>query len=258
MKKFLIVGLILSAITIVFVFSNSSFFCVTWDCIEIISDDNGITMVDYKNLWYLNIGKVYNPFAVDDINWFMNNFEDHGDYFLIPFEYDWYYCHLDNECKLEKPFYSCEAQGNALVLSIKKYQETNNEEYLNFADKIFQSFIESPLVENYWFQGFYHRDIGGTYIMNSQLICLLAVYDYYELTNNPMALEIFEKGIVRLENEIDYFTTDGGTTYDKLNDNFKSHEEHPEYLELLNELSDKSKSAKLTQIHLEWLADSKR
>jgi hypothetical protein len=47
------------------------------------------TIVDYKNLFGLNIGKVYNPNFVDDADWFLNsnNYEDHGDYYLIPYRY---------------------------------------------------------------------------------------------------------------------------------------------------------------------------
>jgi len=37
-----------------------------WSDIEYLSDANNNTMVDYKNLFGLNIGKVYNPNFVDN------------------------------------------------------------------------------------------------------------------------------------------------------------------------------------------------
>ncbi|MDW0296522.1 MAG: hypothetical protein QN699_09550, partial [Nitrososphaeraceae archaeon] len=56
-----------------------------WSDIEYLRDANNNTMVDYKNLFDLNIGKVYNPNFVDNADWFLDssNYEDHGDYYLI-------------------------------------------------------------------------------------------------------------------------------------------------------------------------------
>ena len=56
-----------------------------WSDIEYLRDANNNTMVDYKNLFGLNIGKVYNPNFVDNADWFLDssNYEDHVDYFLI-------------------------------------------------------------------------------------------------------------------------------------------------------------------------------
>jgi hypothetical protein len=64
-----------------------------WDDIEYLSDANNNTMVDYKNLFDLNIGKVYNPNFVDNADWFLDssNYEDHVDYYLIPYNYNWYF-----------------------------------------------------------------------------------------------------------------------------------------------------------------------
>jgi hypothetical protein len=63
-----------------------------WDDIEYLRDANNNTMVNYKNLYDLNIGKVYNPNFVDNADWFLDssNYEDHVDYYLIPYNYNWY------------------------------------------------------------------------------------------------------------------------------------------------------------------------
>ena len=56
-----------------------------WSNIEYLSDANNNTMVDYKNLFGLNIGKVYNPNFVYNADWFLDssNYEDHVDYYLV-------------------------------------------------------------------------------------------------------------------------------------------------------------------------------
>ena len=58
-----------------------------WSDIEYVSDANNNTMVDYKNLFGMDIGKVYNPNFVDNAAWFLDssNYEDHVDYYLIPY-----------------------------------------------------------------------------------------------------------------------------------------------------------------------------
>ncbi|MDW0166385.1 MAG: hypothetical protein QOK84_01985, partial [Nitrososphaeraceae archaeon] len=50
-----------------------------WSDIEYLSDAKNNTMVDYKNLFDLNIGKVYNPNFVDNADWFLgsSNYEDY-------------------------------------------------------------------------------------------------------------------------------------------------------------------------------------
>ena len=64
-----------------------------WSDIEYLKDANNNTMVDYKNLFGLDIGKVYNPNFVDNADWFLDssNYEDHVDYYLIPYNYDWHF-----------------------------------------------------------------------------------------------------------------------------------------------------------------------
>ncbi|HEX5975675.1 MAG TPA: hypothetical protein VFY68_00280, partial [Nitrososphaeraceae archaeon] len=85
-----------------------------WADIEYVSDANNNTMVDYKNLFGLDIGKVYNPNFVDNADWFLDssNYEDHVDYYLIPYNYDWHFY-----SKLSAPWYGCEAQSKAMLVT---------------------------------------------------------------------------------------------------------------------------------------------
>ena len=89
-------------------------------------------MVDYKNLFGLNIGKVYNPNFVDNADWFLDssNYEDHGDYYLIPYNYNWHFY-----SKISAPWYGCEAQSKAMLVTAKKYNETEDSKYLEFSKK---------------------------------------------------------------------------------------------------------------------------
>ena len=103
-----------------------------WDDIEYLRDADNNTMVDYKNLYDLNIGKVYNPNFVDNADWFIDssNYEDHVDYYLIPYNYNWYFY-----SDISAPWYGCEAQSKAMLVTAKKYNETGNSQYLEFSKK---------------------------------------------------------------------------------------------------------------------------
>ena len=103
-----------------------------WSDIEYFTDANNNTMVDYKNLFGLNTGKVYNPNFVNNANWFLNssNYEDHSDYYLIPYNYNW-----DFYSEISAPWYGCEAQSKAMLVTAKKYNETGDSKYLEFSKK---------------------------------------------------------------------------------------------------------------------------
>ena len=103
-----------------------------WSDIEYLSDANNNTMVDYKNLFGLNIGKVYNPNFVDNADWFLgsSNYEDHVDYYLIPYNYNWHFY-----SDISAPWYGCEAQSKAMLVTAKKYNETGIPNTLNFPKK---------------------------------------------------------------------------------------------------------------------------
>jgi D-glucuronyl C5-epimerase C-terminus len=105
-----------------------------WSDIEYLSDADNNTMVDYKNLYDLNIGKVYNPNFVDNADWFLDrsNYEDHVDYYLIPYNYNWYFY-----SDISAPWYGCEAQSKAMLVTAKKYNETGDTKYLEFSKKVF-------------------------------------------------------------------------------------------------------------------------
>jgi hypothetical protein len=103
-----------------------------WSDIEYLSDADNNTMVDYKNLFGLNLGKVYNPNFVDNADWFLgsSNYEDRVDYYLIPYNYNWHF-----NSKISAPWYGCEAQSKAMLVTAKKYNETGDSKYLEFSKK---------------------------------------------------------------------------------------------------------------------------
>jgi hypothetical protein len=121
-----------------------------WDDIEYLRDANNNTMVDYKNLDGMHIGKVYNPNFVDNADWFLDssNYEDHVDYYLIPYNYSWYFY-----SDISAPWYGCEAQSKAMLVTAKKYNQTGDSKYLEFSKKVFNGLNSPVLNKEGWLLG---------------------------------------------------------------------------------------------------------
>ena len=191
-----------------------------WSDIEYLSDANNNTMVDYKNLFGLNIGKVYNPNFVDNADWFLDssNYEDHVDYYLIPYNYNWHFY-----SKISAPWYGCEAQSKAMLVTAKKYNETGDSKYLEFSKKVFNGLNSPVLNQDGWLLGVVTEN-NNAKILNSQLFCVANLMTYYEYTGDKRALTLFNKGVDVLEKNINDLSEDCGTYYSLSKDRFVSHQ----------------------------------
>ena len=222
-----------------------------WSDIEYLNDTNGNKMVDYKNLFDLNIGKVYNPNFVDNADWFLNssNYENHGDYYLIPYRYNWYY-YTD----ISGPWYGCEAQSKAMLVTAKKYNETGDSRYFEFSKKVFNGLNSSVLNQDGWLLGVAIENKNAK-ILNSQLFCVANLMTYYEYTGDERALTLFKKGVNVLEKNIDDLSAKCGTYYTLSKDRFVSHQKHPEYIKMLERLYLMTESNTLKNTLDKWKHD---
>jgi hypothetical protein len=224
-----------------------------WDDIEYLRDSMNNTMVDYKNLFGLNIGKVYNPNFVDNTDWFLNssNYEDHGDYYLIPYRYNWYY-YTD----ISSPWYGCEAQSKAMLVTAKKYNDMGDSKYLEFSKKIFNGLNTPFLNHDGWLLGVAIENKNAK-ILNSQLFCVANLMTYYEFTSDKQALILFKRGVHVVEKNINDLTTSCGTYYTLSKDNPVSHQKHPEYIKMLERLYLLTESRTLKNTLDKWQHDYK-
>lgn len=222
-----------------------------WSDIEYLSDANNNTMVDYKNLFGLNIGKVYNPNFVDNADWFLDssNYEDHIDYYLIPYNYDWHFY-----SKISAPWYGCEAQSKAMLVTAKKYNETGDSQYLEFSRKVFNGLNSTVLNHDGWLLGV-ATDKNNGKILNSQLFCVANLMPYYEYTGDGRALKLFKKGVDVLEKNINDLSVDCGTYYSLSKDRVVSHQKHPEYIKMLERLYLMTESNTLKKTLDKWQHD---
>jgi hypothetical protein len=221
------------------------------DDIEYLKDSKNNTVVDYKNLFGMNIGKVYNPNFIDNADWFLDNsnYEDHVDYYLIPYNYDWHFY-----SEVSAPWYGCEAQSKAMLVTARKYNETGDSEYLEFSKKVFNGLNSPVLNQDDWLLGVATEN-NNTKILNSQLFCVANLMTYYEYTGDERALTLFKKGVEVLEKNIKDLTVDCGTFYSLSNDRIVLHQQHPEYIKMLERLYLMTDSDTLKNALNEWQHD---
>jgi hypothetical protein len=142
--------------------------------------------------------------------------------------------HGSNVDTLFAPWFSGMAQGQVLELIVRLYNVTHNSRYLNFADKIFQSFknlnrenypwvafIESD--RYYWIEEYPMEEPG--YVLNGCIHALQGIYEYWLLTKDPEVKVYIEATLTTLQDKLPLFRNPGGISYYCL----KHHHQDPVY-----------------------------
>ncbi|MDK1329072.1 D-glucuronyl C5-epimerase family protein [Arthrobacter sp. zg-Y1143] len=112
----------------------------------------------------------------------------------LPYRFSWH------QGKLQPPWYSAMAQGQALGAIARLYEADPRPEYLEFAHSLFSSFLKlrdgtSPWIvdvdtEGYlWFEEYPYGD-HGMGVMNGHLFAVWGVYDYWRVTDDNLALRL--------------------------------------------------------------------
>ena len=116
---------------------------------------------------------------------------------------------------LRAPWVSAISQGISLGLASYLYYFTKKEEYKKLADKVFNSYKID--IKNGGFTRYYEDSVlfeeypaeEEIAVFNGAAVAALALWDYYVITQNKEALELFNKYIKWLEKNIQrYETTD--------------------------------------------------
>jgi heparosan-N-sulfate-glucuronate 5-epimerase len=208
---------------------------------ETIPDDKGVIMVKYPSHQH----SVYNPlilageglnyytnynntgdikskeYFINTANWLVNNAKhNEGGYSLWANEFTWPWYN-----ELTPPYYSAYTQAMGIDVLARAYALTNNQTYLDEANKAFLA-----LIVNYDYGGvttiedtngdllFFHElakpGFQKTYILNGQTGALLHIWQFYEITHYPAAKAIFDKGINYLKYNLWKYDTGSWSRYD--------------------------------------------
>lgn len=202
-------------------------------------DKNGVILFDY----YGNIGRQYNPVAIaqyglgnfnlylktkekkyldiakEQANWLVDNLETNEFGLKVwMHHFDWTYKKL-----LKAPWYSALSQGNGISLLARIYKETKDEKYLNVLKDAFQSMLieikdggVKYIDENgdIWLEEYILYPDEPTHILNGFIWALWGVWDYYLLTKNDKALNLFNECVKTLKENLAKYDIGFWSLYD--------------------------------------------
>ena len=240
----MITGIIaISLFSIADYYSSYDFLLISTVLAEPIQDDKGVWMWKYPSIGH----SVYNPlllssagledyykkyentgdtkskeYFINTANWLVNNAKDKegGKYSIWEFDFTWPWYN-----ELTPPYYSGYAQAVGIVVLARAYDLTNNTMYLDEANKAFQAFLFNyddggvTTIEDDKGDLMFIHELGKpgfpkTYILNGQTGALLHIWQFYELTNNPVSKSIFDKGINYLKHNLWKYDTGSWSRYD--------------------------------------------
>lgn len=188
-------------------------------------DGNDIPILNYGG----NIGWQYNPVAIaqyglgaftlfkktnnlkfkniglKQTDWLVNNLKQ-----INNIIWGWEYSYITPGYELlRKKWISALAQGQGISLITRAFLITNNEKYLETAEKAFQSFlydVKDGGVKTIDRAGnIFFEEVPSTspsYILDGFMFALLGIYDYYLLTHSPQAKILWDEGIKTLKSNL--------------------------------------------------------
>jgi hypothetical protein len=200
-------------------------------------DADGIPVLDYKG----PLGLQYNPNAIaqyalglydlyldkkepqykesflKQADWFVKNIRivENG-VGLWEYNFDFEY-----HKGLKAPWRSALAQGQGISVLARAYQITKNNIYLKTASTAFKAFQKKIAFPGgvaftddkgyVWFEELIFDP--PTHVLNGFIWALWGVYDYYLLTKNPAALQLFNNAVKTLEDNIHRYDIGFWTVY---------------------------------------------
>ena len=239
----------ITAIIVISIFSivdyyNSYNFLVTLSTVsaEPVLDDNGVIKYIYPGFQH----SVYNPltlssggltylseyenngdmesreFFINTANWLVDNakYKEGGRYSIWEYDFTWPWYG-----GVPPPYYSAYAQAKGMIVLVHAYDLTGNDIYLYEAHKAFQALlvdyddggvmtIEDDNGDSIFLHLLAKPGFPMTYVLNGHTGSLLHIWQYYELTNDPQAKLIFDKGINYLKHNLWMYDTGSWSLYD--------------------------------------------
>jgi len=133
-----------------------------------------------------------------------------------------YALHGDSALLFEAPWFSGMSQGEMLMVMVRLYEMTGNEEYLDISHRLFRAFCRLKRFHKEWVA---RIDSAGYYwieeyplehidcrTLNGFIYALYGIYDYYRVTGSPEGRMIYEMSLTTLKNYIPYFRQRGQTS----------------------------------------------
>ncbi len=229
-------------------------------------DEFGCPKTYYGRQYGVYIGWVYNPLSVAEeaiglynraksdpsarkrffncIDIILNHVVDRGNYAVVVYKFPWGYYG-----GLPAGWSSAMSQAAAILALYYAYKLSGNEEYRGYAKKLLKAFwipveeggLSYKVGENgLWFEEYAHKDLSvKPFVLNGFMYALIRLYEYYVVSRDDEAFELFRRGMNALKAMIHLFDTGKWTKYDLVGTDasWPKHMLHVKFAERLYELT---------------------
>lgn len=151
---------------------------------------------------------------LDQAKWAKDNFKDFGDYGF------WIFTQPQPAYHIDKPWTSAMGQGQMISLLLGAYEVTEDKSYLHIIQKALKGFLipleNGGFLRNWaddeaWFEEY--ATPRPSRVLNGAIFGLAGVYQVYEASGSPLALEIFNAGIKTLKNHMHQYDAGYSSRY---------------------------------------------
>lgn len=144
----------------------------------------------------------------------------HGDF--LPYTFD-FPLHGDTSNTIHAPWYSAMAQGQFLSLSVRLYEATTDDFWLDTANRMFDSLAEVHTVDRLpsspwvtfedelgylWFEE-YAGDVPPMKVLNGHIFAMFGLYDFWRISDSKEASELFDRGAETVDQYVPLLRVEG-------------------------------------------------
>jgi hypothetical protein len=193
-------------------------------------------------------------------NWLRDNANSYGNYSVFDHTFTLPY----PPYTIHPPWRSAMAQGLAIDVLSKAYNITSDTEYLDSAKKLLNAFfvdvkdggvsyIPQDLDDGWWYELLANDQGIEPRILNGHMFALLGVYSYYNITHDPSAKFIFDKGILALKQNLPKYDAKDGYSYYDISKKLSQLFYHRVVVQQLQDLYDITKEPILMTYYDKWV-----
>jgi hypothetical protein len=175
--------------------------------------------LNYFDSWQQHDNAVMRSRFLHCVQWLQQNIERHPDYALFRFYWQqpWY-------DSVKNPFTSGMTSGLAMQVFTKAHSIIKDSTLVTDASLLLRGFsvpIDSggftyKEPTGWWYEELADASKHTPRILDGHLFSLLGLYDYYQITGDPLALQYFNQGAAALKHALQvYDAGNGGICYDK-------------------------------------------
>lgn len=183
-------------------------------------------------------------FFLNCSDWLLSHSTTRKNYAILEYKFRWPLLY-----DIKPPWRSGMAQASAARVLTRAYYLSHKKKYLDTAKKLINIFFVEvkdggvtykTLTEGWWYEEFAGAEGKEPRVLNGMMATVLWLHDYHQLTHDPKAKFLFDRGVLALKINLPKYDRKQGYSYYDLRKNYskKYHAAHIQLLDSLYKITD--------------------